>query len=138
VDLVKGLGADRVIDRDAEDFTKDDQTYDVVLDAVGKSTFGRCGRLLKPGGAYLSTELGPKAQNLFLAVITPLLGGRKVLFPIPRHDQAMVRHLRDLLESGEFKPVVDRTYPLDQIVEAYHYVETGQKTGNVVIAVPGA
>jgi NADPH:quinone reductase-like Zn-dependent oxidoreductase len=138
VDLVKGLGADRVIDRDAEDFTKDDQTYDVVLDAVGKSTFGRCRRLLKPGGAYLSTELGPKAQNLFLAVITPLLGGRKVLFPIPRHDQAMVRHLRDLLESGEFKPVVDRTYPLDQIVEAHHYVETGQKTGNVVIAVPGA
>lgn len=135
VELVRGLGADRVIDYTAEDFTRDKQTYDVVLDAVGKSSFGRCKRLLKPSGIYLSSELGPLAQNPFLALITPLLRGKKVLFPIPKHDQEMVRYFKDLIESGKFKPVVDRTYPLDQIVEAYRYVATGQKIGNVVISV---
>src|SRR5260370_39122 len=64
----------------------------------------------------------------------PLHGGKKVMFPIPKHDQLMVRYVRELIESGEFKAVIDRTYPLDQIVEAYRYVETGQKTGNVVIS----
>ena len=133
VALVKGLGADRVIDYTVEDFTRDDQTYDVVLDAVGKSSFGRCRRLLKPGGVYLSSDLGRFAQNPILALITPLLGGRKVMFPIPTHDQTMVRHFKELIESGQFKPVIDRRYPFDQIVEAYRYVETGTKVGNVVI-----
>jgi NADPH:quinone reductase-like Zn-dependent oxidoreductase len=133
LDLVRGLGADRVIDYTAEDFTKDEQKYDVVLDSVGKSSFSQCKRLLKPRGIYISSELGPLAQNPFLALIAPLHGGKKVMFPIPKHDQAMVGHFRDLIESGEFSPVIDRTYPLDQIVDAYRYVETGQKTGNVVI-----
>jgi NADPH:quinone reductase-like Zn-dependent oxidoreductase len=133
MELVRGLGADRVIDYTAGDFTRDEQKYDVVLDSVGKSSFGQCKRLLKPDGIYISSELGPRAQNPFLALIAPLHGGKKVLFPIPKHDQLMVRYLRGLIESGEFKPVIDRTYPLDQIVEAYRYVETGQKTGNVVI-----
>ena len=137
VELVKGLGADRVIDYTAEDFTKDNQRYDVVLDSVGKSSFSQCKRLLKPDGIYISSELGPLAQNPFLALIAPLHGGKKVLFPIPRHDQLMVEYLRKLIESGEFRPVIDRTYPLDQIVEAYRYVETGQKTGNVVISLEG-
>jgi NADPH:quinone reductase-like Zn-dependent oxidoreductase len=120
----------------AEDFTKDAQAYDVVIDAVGKSTFGRCKRLLKPGGIYLSSELGPMAQNPFLALITPLFGGKKVMFPIPKmNDPKVVRNLKELIESGAFKPVIDRTYPLDDIVEAYRYVETGQKIGNVVIRV---
>ena len=83
VALVKGLGADRVIDFKAEDFTSDEQTYDVVLDAVGKSTFGRCKRLLKPGGIYLSSELGARAQNPMLALITPLFGGKRVMFADP-------------------------------------------------------
>jgi len=134
MELVRGLGADRVIDYTAEDFTKDEQTYDVVLDSVGKSSFGQCKRLLKPGGIYISSELGPLAQNPFLALIAPLHGGKKVMFPIPKHDQEMVGYLRELIESGKFKPVIDRTYPLNQIVEAYRYVETGQKTGNVVIS----
>ena len=134
VELVRGLGADRVIDYTVEDFTKDEQTYDVVLDSVGKSSFSQCKPLLKPGGVYLSSELGPLAQNPFLALIAPLHGGKRVMFPIPRHDQKMVGYFRGLLESGEFRPVIDRTYPLDQIVEAYSYVETGQKTGNVVIS----
>ena len=138
IELVRGLGADRVIDYTAEDFTKDEQTYDVVLDSVGKSSFSRCRRLLKPGGVYLSSELGPLAQNPFLALIAPLHGGKKVLFPIPKHDQEMVGYFRGLLEAGKFKPVIDRTYPLDQIVEAYRYVETGRKTGNVVISLEGS
>jgi len=134
LELVRGLGADKVIDYTAGDFTKDEQKYDVVLDSVGKSSFSRCRRLLKPGGLYLSSELGPLAQNPLLALIAPLFRGKKVMFPIPKHDQAMMGYLRDLIESGEFKPVIDRTYGLDQIVEAYRYVETGQKIGNVVIS----
>jgi NADPH:quinone reductase-like Zn-dependent oxidoreductase len=134
VELVRGLGADRVIDYTAEDFTKDEQTYDVVLDAVGKSSFGRCRRLLKPRGIYLSSDLGPLSQNPILALVTPLTRRKRVMFPIPREDREMARQLRGLLESGAFRPLVDRRYPLDQIVEAYRYVETGQKVGNVVIS----
>jgi NADPH:quinone reductase-like Zn-dependent oxidoreductase len=138
VELVRGLGADRVIDYTAEDFTKDEQTYDVVQDAVGKSSFFRCRRLLKPGGIYLSSDAGPLNQNLVLVLITPLFGvfgGKKVLFRVPRHNQEMVRYFKELIESGQFKPLIDRRYPLDQIVEAYRYVETGKKIGNVVISV---
>jgi NADPH:quinone reductase-like Zn-dependent oxidoreductase len=135
VELVRRLGADRVLDYTAGDFTREDQIYDVVLDSVGKSSFSRCKRLLKPGGIYISSELGPLAQNPFLALIAPLHGGKKVMFPIPKHDQEMVGYLKELIESGEFKPVIDRTYSLDQIAEAYRYVETGQKIGNVVISV---
>jgi NADPH:quinone reductase-like Zn-dependent oxidoreductase len=135
VELVRGLGADRVIDYTAEDFTKDEQTYDVVLDAVGKSSFGRCKRLLRPRGIYLSSDLGPLSQNPILALITPLFGGKRVMFPIPRDDQETVGYFKQLIESGAFRPVIDRRYPLDQIVDAYRYVETGRKTGNVVISV---
>jgi NADPH:quinone reductase-like Zn-dependent oxidoreductase len=133
--LVRRLGAERVIDRTVEDFTQDGQTYDVVFDAVGKSSFGRCRRLLEPRGVYLSSDLGPGAQNPFLALITPMLPGKSVLFAFPRHNQAMMNYFKDLMESGLFRPVIDRSYPLAQIVEAYRYVETGQKVGNVVIIV---
>jgi NADPH:quinone reductase-like Zn-dependent oxidoreductase len=135
LELVRGLGAERVIDRTAEDFTRDEQTYDVVFDAVGKSSFGRCRRLLEPRGVYLSTDLGRGGQNPFLALITPLLPGKSVLFAFPRHDQAMMNDFKELMESGLFRPVIDRSYPLAEIVEAYRYVETGQKIGNVVISV---
>jgi NADPH:quinone reductase-like Zn-dependent oxidoreductase len=136
VELVRCLGADRVIDYTAEDFTKDARRYDVVLDAVGKSSFGRCKPLLKPRGIYLSSDLGPLAQNPVLALTTQLLGGKKVMFPIPKmNDPQTVRSLAELMEAGAFRPVIDRRYPLGQIVEAYRYVETGQKIGNVVIVV---
>jgi NADPH:quinone reductase-like Zn-dependent oxidoreductase len=139
MELVRELGADRVIDYTAEDFTKDGQRYDVVFDAVGKSSFGRCRRLLRPKGIYLSTDLGPLSQNPLLALITPLLGGKRVMFPIPRkHDREGVAHLRGLMASGAFTPVIDRRYRLDEIVEAYGYVETGRKIGNVVIVVEPA
>jgi NADPH:quinone reductase-like Zn-dependent oxidoreductase len=138
VELVRGLGADRVIDYTAEDFTKDDQRFDVVLDAVGKSSFGRCRRLLTPRGIYVSSDLGFLGQNPVLAFITPLFRQR-VLFPIPpKYTQARVRGFKAMLEAGEFTPVIDRRYPLDKIVEAYRYVETGQKIGNVVIDVDPA
>jgi len=137
LELVRGLGADRVIDRTVEDFTQDDRTYDVVLDAVGKSSFARCRRLLEPRGIYLSTDLGPLSQNPFMALVTPPLGGRKVMFPVPpKHSAQEVGRIRQTLVAGTFRPIVDRRYPLDQIVEAYRYVETGQKIGNVVITVP--
>ncbi len=135
LELARGLGAERVIDRTAEDFTQDEQRYDVVFDAVGKSSFGRCRRLLKPRGVYMSTDLGPLSQNPFLALVTPLLPGKSVLFPLPRHNQAMMNYFKDLMESGLFRPIIDRSYPLTEIVEAYRYVETGQKIGNVVINV---
>jgi NADPH:quinone reductase-like Zn-dependent oxidoreductase len=135
LDLVKGLGADRVIDYTAEDFTRDGHSYDVVMDAVGKSSFGRCRRLLKPRGLYLSSDLGPLSQNPLLALVTPLGRGRRVVFPLPRNNPDVIRQLRELIESGALRPVVDRRYPLDEIVEAYRYVETGRKVGNVVITV---
>jgi NADPH:quinone reductase-like Zn-dependent oxidoreductase len=136
VEMVRGLGADRVIDYTAEDFTKDDQRYDVVFDAVGKSSFARCKRLLKPRGIYTSSDLGPLSQNPFMALVTPLFRGKKVMFPIPpKHDQEGTRYLKEMIESGRFKPVIDRRFPLGEIAAAYRYVETGRKIGNVVIVV---
>lgn len=138
VDLVSGLGADGVIDRDAVDFTKDEHRYDVVLDAVGKSSFGRCRRLLKPRGLYLTTDLGPWSQNVVLPVVTRLGRGRRVMLPLPIENQEIIEYLSDRIASRRFRPVVDRDYPLEQIVDAYRYVETGQKVGNVIITVvPG-
>jgi NADPH:quinone reductase-like Zn-dependent oxidoreductase len=133
LELVRTLGAERVVDYEKEDFTKDDHVYDVVIDAVGKSSFFRCKKLLKPGGVYFSTDLGYLAQNIALALLTPLFSGKKVKFPIPKVNKEDIVLFRDLIEAGEYKALVDRRYPLEQIVEATRYVETGQKTGNVVI-----
>ncbi len=135
VELVKSLGADAVIDYKKEDFTQIKETFDLVFDAVGKSSFGKCKPLLKKGGIYLSTELGYMSQNPFLAMITPFLSGKKVLFPIPVTSKADIEFLKKLTAEKHFKPVIDRTYQLEEVVEAYRYVETGQKTGNVIIIV---
>jgi NADPH:quinone reductase-like Zn-dependent oxidoreductase len=134
-ELIKSLGADVVIDYEQEDFTKTDTGFDFVFDAVGKSSFGICKPLLKEKGIYISTELGKGAQNIFLALITPMLGGKKVLFPIPEIKKPDVEFLAERVLKGEYKPVIDRSYKLDQLVEAYRYVETGEKTGNVVIQI---
>ena len=135
MELVRGLGADRVVDYTAQDFTKDDREYDVVLDAVGKSSFDRCRRLLKSGGSYLSTDGRPLFRYFVLVLVTPLLRRKKVMFAFPRVSRATMSHVKDLIESGDFKAVVDRRYSLDQIVEAYRYVDTGRKVGGVVISV---
>ena len=133
VEVVKSLGADQVIDYITQDFTKTDQKFDFIFDAVGKSSFGQCKPLLKKHGTYISTELGKNSENVFLALLTPLLGGKKVLFPLPTIKKEDVIFLKKLVESGKFKPLVDRSYHLDKIVDAYKYVETRQKVGNVVI-----
>ena len=128
--LVRSLGAERVIDYSTEDFTKDSRTYDLVLDAVGTSTFGRCKPLLKDTGVYTSSG---GFQNLFLAFSTPLLGGKRVAFPPPRDMRASLGVVRDLAEQGSFTPVIDRRYPLERIAEAFEYVATGNKIGSVII-----
>lgn len=135
IELVKSLGADRVIDYTREDFTKLDQQFDVVFDAVGKSSFGKCKPILKKKGIYMSTELGYMSQNPFLALITPLFGGKKLIFPIPTIDQKDVEFFKTLYKQGHYKPLIDRCYEFDQLVEAYTYVEKGTKIGNVVIRI---
>lgn len=135
IKLVEALGADRVIDYTKEDFTKHEAQYDVVLDVVGKSSYFKCKKLLKPKGIYISSELGYMCQNVFLALLTPLLGGKKVLFPIPKDRKEDIVFFRELIEAGQYKAVIDKVYSLDQIVAATQYVETGQKTGNVVIKI---
>jgi len=131
--LVQGLGADRVIDYESEDFTAHGETYDVVFDAVGKTSFARCKPLVRPGGVFLATDFGPFPWNPLLALTTRIGGSRKVLFPLPKDNQQVVKYLRDRIETREFQPVIDRTYPIEDIVEAYRYVDTEQKVGSVVI-----
>ena len=139
VELVRGLGARRVVDFEVEDFTAIDETVDVVLDLVGKSTFGACRRILAPDGVYTSSDLGPFAQNLALPLVTKIGRGRRVVFPFPSTTPEVLEHLRSRLESRAFIPLLDpTTYPLEDIVEAYRYVDTGQKLGNVVITVTEA
>jgi NADPH:quinone reductase-like Zn-dependent oxidoreductase len=135
VGIVASIGADRVIDYTREDFTQNGQAYDVIYDAVGKHRFRRCRASLRPGGIYLATDL---VQNMLLAVGTSLAGRRKVVFPMSQHAQKDVLFLAGLLSSGRYRPVIDRSYPLDQVIEAARYVETQQKTGNVVLTVGGA
>ena len=135
VALVKSLGADVVIDYQTEDFTKTATKFQFIFDAVGKSSFGQCKPLLTEKGIYISTELGKNAENVLFALTTPIFGGKKVLFPIPTISKEDINFLKELVEKGEYKPVIDRYYNLDAIVEAYKYVESGQKTGNVVLKI---
>lgn len=136
-DLVRGLGADHLIDYTTADFTEVPGRYDVVIDAVGTSTFWRCRRILQPTGVYVSSELGPGGQNLGLALVgSRVRRRRRVVFPYPDDNQSVVEEIRGHLLSGAFRPVVDRTYQLESIVEAYRYVETCNKVGNVVVTVP--
>lgn len=127
-ELVRSWGADKIIDYKTEDFTKDNEQYDFVIDAVGKSSFAKCKRLLKKNGIYAPSG---GAENIFLVLINPLLGGKKVLFP--KDNKSNLGFIKDLLEKGSFKPVIDRVYPLEKIAEAFIYVASGQKIGNVII-----
>lgn len=135
VELVWALGADEVIDYQTQDFTQTTKKFSFVFDAVGKSSFGQCKPLMTPRGIYVSTELGKGGQNIWYALITPLFKGKKVIFPIPTMKKADIEWLQKVATEGRFKPVIDRAYTLNQIVEAYRYVETGQKTGNVIIKI---
>jgi NADPH:quinone reductase-like Zn-dependent oxidoreductase len=134
VELVRSLGADEVIDYLQQDFTQNGQSYDVVFDAVGKLTFGRCRGSLTPRGIYAATD---GLRNLFFALWTSRIGELRVVFVIPRYTKAGVLFVKGLVEAGEYRAVVDRTFPLEDAVAATRYVETGQKTGNVVLIVAG-
>jgi len=135
VELVRSLGADEVVDYLQEDFTKNGKTYDVVFDAVGKHSFRRCRHSLKPGGIYITTDLGFMWHVPILALVTRWIGDKRATLPIGKYKKEDVLLLKELIEAGKYRAVIDRTYPLEDVVEATRYVETGQKTGNVVLTV---
>lgn len=133
LELVRSLGSDHVVDYTKEDFTKNGETYDVIFDAVGKLPFGRCEGSLKRAGSYLATD---GMWNLVLALWTPRFGNKKVRFSIPpRYTKQDVLFLKELIEAGKYRAVLDRSYAFEDVVEATRYVETEQKTGNVVLTI---
>jgi len=135
LELVRSLGADEVIDYLQEDFTKNGQTYDVIFDAVGKHSFRRCRGSLNEGGTFLETDLGFMWHVPFLILGTRWIGDKRVILPIPVYSKEDVLHVKELIEAGKYRTVIDRTVPLEDVVEATRYVETGEKTGNVVLTV---
>lgn len=134
IEMIKSLGADRTVDYLKEDFTHDNEKYHLIFDAVGKSSFPICKHLLLPKGIYISSELGPHAQNLYLPLLTWFKGNKRVIFPLPINCKRSILLMAKLLGQNEFKPVIDRRYPLEKVSEAYEYVMTGQKTGNVILS----
>ena len=137
VELVRSLGSDEVVDYLREDFTKNGQTYDVVFDAVGKHSFRRCRRSLARGGMFIETDPGFMWHVLPLAVLTRWIGDKRVKLGMARYTKRDVLLLKELIEAGQYRAVIDRRYPLEDVVEATAYVETQQKTGNVVLTVNG-
>ena len=136
VEIVRSLGADEVIDYTHEDFTKNGQQYDAVIDAVGKYAFFWGRRALKPGGVYVETDLGPhKLHTILNFVWTRWFGSRKLRFAGGWRNKPDLLIAKGLIEAGEYRPVIDRRYPLEQAAEAHAYVESWQKTGNVVLQV---
>jgi len=130
LDLVKSLGADKVIDYTQEDFTKNGQTYDAIFDTVIKTSYTRCKRSLKPGGRYITVD-----WPLLPALWTTITGGKKIIFGIPPTSNENLVYLKKLIEAGKVKAIIDKLYPMEQIVEAHKYVDTGHKKGNVVITI---
>jgi NADPH:quinone reductase-like Zn-dependent oxidoreductase len=137
LDLVKSLGADRVIDYTAEDFTRIGGRFDFVFESVGKTGFFRYRKLLKRRGTFMATDIGPWGQYLPLMIWSAIAQNHRVVLPLPPRGsgRAFVEFLRARIEAGQFRAVIDRRYPLDAIADAYRYVGTGQKAGIVVINV---
>ena len=135
VELVRSLGAREVFDRFREDFTRNGKTYDVIFDAVGKHSFRRCRRSLKPGGVYVTMDLGFMYHVPLLALGTRFVGSKRATLGIGRYRKEDLLLVKELVDAGKYRPVIDRTYELDDIVDAVRYVEAGQKTGNVVLVV---
>jgi NADPH:quinone reductase-like Zn-dependent oxidoreductase len=135
VELVRSLGADEVVDYLREDFTKNGQTDDIIFDAVGKQSFRRCRRSLKPGGIFMTTDLGFMWHVPILILVTRWIGSKRAKIGIARYRKEDVLFLKELIEAGKYRAVIDRRYSLEDVVEATRYVETGQKTGNVVLTV---
>jgi NADPH:quinone reductase-like Zn-dependent oxidoreductase len=137
VELVRALGPDEVVDYEREDFAKKGVTYDLVFDAVGKNSFRRCRRALRPGGTYMTTDGGFMWHAPLLALVTKWVGDKRVRLGIAKYAKDDVLFLKGLIESAQYKAVIDRRYPLEDVVDATRYVETEQKTGNVVLTVGG-
>jgi NADPH:quinone reductase-like Zn-dependent oxidoreductase len=133
LELVKSLGADQVIDYTQEDFTQNGETYDLIFDILGKSSFARCKRSLTPNGRYLLASF--KMKQLFQMLWTSITSSKKVVCALSLEKREDLVHIKELVEAGSIKTVIDRCYPLEQAAEAHRYVEAGQKTGNVVITV---
>ncbi|TMD16328.1 MAG: NAD(P)-dependent alcohol dehydrogenase, partial [Chloroflexi bacterium] len=131
LELVKSLGADDVIDYTKEDFTENGQSYDVIFDAVGKHSFVRSRDSLKPGGRFLPTD----GFDNFWRVLTTRSQDKKVIFPARAATKEDVVFLKELIEAGRYRVVIDRTYALGDVVEAHRYVDTEQKVGNVIMTV---
>lgn len=136
MERIKALGAHRVIDRNTTNFLDLSGPFDLVFDAVGKSRFTLCKHLLAADGCYISTELGPRGENIFLALIGGLRKGPRVRFPLPTISRADVEHFRSMAEAGTLRPLIDRVARFDELVEAMRFAETGEKIGNVVVLVP--
>jgi len=135
VELVRSLGASEVVDRLVEDFTKRGKTYDVIFDAVGKHSFRRSRSALNPGGVYITAGLGFMYHVPLVALVTRFAGSKRAKLGIGRYRKEDLLFVKELVDSGKYRPVIDRKYPLDQAIEANRYVETGQKSGNVVLVV---
>jgi len=135
LDLVKALGADLVIDFTKEDFEQSGKVYDFVFDAVGKTSYSKCKKLLKRHGTFSATDLGPFGQNIWLSLWSKIKGNRRVIFPLPTGGKTVIEFIKARIEAGELRAVIDSRYPLEDIVEAYRRVDTEQKTGVVVVDV---
>jgi NADPH:quinone reductase-like Zn-dependent oxidoreductase len=137
LELVKSLGADRAIDYTAEDLSCVGEKFDFVFEAVGKTSFFRYRKLLKPKGTFMATDIGPWGQYLPLMIWSAIAQNHRVVLPLPPRGsgRAFVEFLRARIEAGQFRAVIDRSYSLDAIADAYRYVGTGQKVGIVVINV---
>jgi NADPH:quinone reductase-like Zn-dependent oxidoreductase len=138
VELVRTLGADEVVDYLREDFTRNGTTYDVIFDAVGMHSFRRSRNSLRRGGTFVDTDLGYLWHVPLLALVTRWIGSKRVRLGITKYGKEDVLLLKELVEAGRYRAVIDRRYPLEDVFEATKYVETGQKTGNVVLVVNGA
>jgi NADPH:quinone reductase-like Zn-dependent oxidoreductase len=134
LELARSLGADRLIDYTREDFTKNGETYDMIFDAVGRASWRRCRGSLEAGGVFIATD---GLRNVLYA-LSSRIGDKRLKFGIAKYEREDVRFLKRLIEAGEFRAVIDRSYPLENVVEATRYVEQGIKTGNVVLSVDGA
>jgi NADPH:quinone reductase-like Zn-dependent oxidoreductase len=130
LDLMRSLGADEVVDYLNEDFTKSGERYDAVVDAAGKTSFLRCRRSLKADGLYITTDPGFMWHDAVISLFT-----KRAKLGIIRYTKPDILTLTELIEAGKYRPVIDRTYPLDEVVDAHRYVETHQKTGNVVLKI---
>jgi NADPH:quinone reductase-like Zn-dependent oxidoreductase len=133
VTYVKSLGADKVIDYTKEDFAQGNETYDLVFDVLGKSSFARCKGVLKENGRYVLASF--KLRHLMAMLWTSIAGSRKVMCVLSPQTTEDLISLRELIEAGKIKSIIDKRYPLAQTAEAHRYVESGQKKGPVVITV---